>query len=332
MRALQLGCIVVAMLAMAVAGIFQVSARLPRAPTPNVIVAAEFGALPPRAFAAVDADVTGSIPVGEFIPVSLLLPSPDDDAMAMPLQRYDGSMLDDASSADVSSGPSDLDEAARRQLPFLKYYAYAEIPPERKPALIVLEALKDIPVGTPLQEIKRVADAVGLDYNFLKAVAKIESGFDPRQHTGSYIGLFQLSKSEFARYGSGDITNPRDNAVAAAYKFINEAAVFELTTNRAPTFSDLYLIHQQGWEGAAEHVTHPDRLAWKSMCATDEGIEKGERWCKRAIWGNTLPDVKHMSKSVDNLTSREFVAMWRDRIDTLYARYADAVSEQSTKQ
>jgi hypothetical protein len=94
-------------------------------------------------------------------------------------------------------------------------------------------------------------------------------------------------------------------------------------TNKTPTYSDLYLIHQQGWQGAAQHISHPDRIAWKSMCATDEGMAKGERWCKRAIWGNTLPTVKHEWKSVDRLTSGAFVAMWRERIDTLYARYAD---------
>jgi len=34
------------------------------------------------------------------------------------------------------------------------------------------------------------------------------------------------------------------------------------------------------------------------MCATDKGKEKGEKWCKRAIWENTLPEVKHVWKSV----------------------------------
>ncbi len=48
----------------------------------------------------------------------------------------------------------------------------------------------------------------------MKAVAKVEFGFDPKQRTGSYIGLFQLSKYEFGKFGSGDILNPRDNAVA----------------------------------------------------------------------------------------------------------------------
>jgi len=109
--------------------------------------------------------------------------------------------------------------------------------------------------------------------------------------------------------------------VAAAYKFLTEAVLFEAVTHKKPTFSDLYLIHQQGWQGAAEHISHPQQLAWKSMCATQEGLAKGERWCKRAIWGNTLPAVKREWKSVDRLTSGAFVAMWRDRIDALHARY-----------
>jgi hypothetical protein len=64
---------------------------------------------------------------------------------------------------------------------------------------------------------------------------------------GSYIGLFQLSRSKFRKYGSGDVTSLRDNAVAAAYKFVTEAMLFELYSHREPTVSELYLIHQQGW-------------------------------------------------------------------------------------
>ena len=101
--------------------------------------------------------------------------------------------------------------------------------------------------------------------------------------------------------------------VAAAYKLATEATLFELYADKVPTVSDLYLIYQQGWRGAAEHVNHPERIAWKSMCATDEGRQKGERWCKRAIWGNTLPTVKRAWKSVNKLTSDAFVNMWRQR-------------------
>ncbi len=97
------------------------------------------------------------------------------------------------------------------------------------------ESLQDIPVGTPIDEIKLASDAFGLDFTFMKAVARIESDFDPKQRTGSYIGLFQLSNYEFARYGSGDITSPRDNAIAAAYKFASRGRAVR---NRYPHQTD----------------------------------------------------------------------------------------------
>ena len=215
---------------------------------------------------------------------------------------------------------------AEQDLVYLADYAYSEVPPDQKPADTILATLKDIPVGTPIEEIKRASDALGIDFTFMKAVAKIESDFDPKQRTGSYIGLFQLSNYEFDRYGSGTITSPRDNAVAAAYKFTTAAILFELQTHKKPTLSDLYLIHQQGTQGAAEHVSHPERIAWKSMCATDEGRQKGEKWCKRAIWQNTLPAIKQIWKSVENLTSGAFVEMWQQRVAQFYTRYSAAIT------
>jgi hypothetical protein len=220
----------------------------------------------------------------------------------------------------------DLNSAEWDRLSYLADYVYSEVPPDRKPADTVLDALKEIPIGTPVEEVKRASEVFGLDFNFLRAVAKIESGFDPKQRTGSYVGLFQLSKYEFAVYGSGDIMNARDNAVAAAYKFASSALLFELSTHKKPTYSDLYLIHQQGTRGAEEHVNHPDRIAWKSMCATDEGKQKGEEWCKRAIWENTLPEVRHIWKSVENLPSGVFVKMWQERVDRFYSRYSEATT------
>ncbi len=223
-------------------------------------------------------------------------------------------------------------EPVKRDFRYLIYYVWSELPPAEKPAAIVLSSLKDTPVGTPVEEIKRASEAFGLDFNFMKAVAKIESGFDPKQRTGSYIGLFQLSKYEFNKFGSGQILDARDNAVAAAYKVITEGILFEWVTHRKPTLSDLYLIHQQGWEGAAEHISQPDRIAWKSMCATGEGIEKGEKWCKRAIWRNTLPAVKQAWKSVEKLTSGAFVEMWRARVAEFYSKYlGTAVAERANQ-
>jgi len=209
---------------------------------------------------------------------------------------------------------------------YLANYAYAEILPPEKPADTVLRALQDIPEGTPREEVRRAAQAFGLDVIFMEAVAKIESDFDPKQRTGSYIGLFQLSKYEFNLYGSGEITDARDNAIAGVYKFAVAAKLFEEEAHTKATPAYLYLIHQQGIQGAAEHVAHPKRIAWESMCATDEGMVKGDRWCKRAIWQNTLPDVKKAWGSVENLTSAAFVEMWRDRVVTLYRRFSASAS------
>ena len=246
---------------------------------------------------------------------------------ALEQQERTGALGQQAATKDSFQGHSPDAAPLERNFSYLAYSVFSEILPDEKPADVVLATLKGIPVGTPVEEIKRASDAFGLDFNFMKAVAKIESGFNPKQRTGSYIGLFQLSHYEFEQYGSGNITDPRDNAVAAAYKFAAEALLFEFDTGRKPTFSDLYLIHQQGWQGAAEHVAHPQRIAWKSMCATDEGKEKGQRWCKLAIWRNTLPAIKRVWKSVDKLTSGAFVGMWQQRVAELYSHYSVAISK-----
>src|SRR6516162_602817 len=322
--------------------IAQIAVSRPSVATPNARVADAFSAIPlnvttvlTNARAALPARVieakfdtrssANAIVAAGFSAAAPDAVMPSDVTSLLRLQAH-ASLEAAAPAENEATSQQDRPLAAspsphKGELPYLKYYVYSESPPPEKPAKIALAAFRDVPLGTPIQEIERAAEAFGVDVNFMKAVAKIESDFNPRERTGSYIGLFQLSKSEFSEYGSGDILNPRDNAMGAAYKFVTEAALFEVITHRKPTFPDLYLIHQQGWEGAAEHVSHPQQIAWKSMCATQEGLAKGERWCKRAIWGNTLPAVKREWKSVDRLTSGAFVAMWRERVDTLYARY-----------
>src|SRR5262245_35517867 len=105
--------------------------------------------------------------------------------------------LEDAADAGPVEVPTPNEK--KQNLSWRAYYAYSEIPPETKPADTVLDHLKDVQAGTPVDEIKRVADVLGLDVTFMKAVAKVESNFDPKQRTGSYIGLFQLSKYEFGK-------------------------------------------------------------------------------------------------------------------------------------
>jgi hypothetical protein len=285
---------------------------------------------PVRTKAVVAASATAAIPAvlafDEPRPNAYFDPTPIGPANPIVLASLD---LIPVSHVDLAT--AEPPEPPKNDFHYLAYYAYSETPPPEKPADTVLNSLKDIPLGTPIEEIRRAADALGLDFGYMKAVAKIESDFDPKQRTGSYVGLYQLSKYEFNRYGDGDILSPRDNAIAAAYKIIVEAELFELRTHKKPTLSDLYLIHQQGIQGAEEHVSHPDRIAWQSMCATEEGQQKGEKWCKRAIWQNTLPAIKKIWKSVDNLTSAAFVGMWEQRVADLYARYSHTADAAPAK-
>lgn len=163
--------------------------------------------------------------------------------------------------------------------------------------------------------LSNAAKRHGIDEGLLRTFAKIESGGNPRNTTGSYKGLFQLSNQEFAKHGgSGNIYDPDANTNAAALKIKAHTADFSRKYGRDPTPADLYMIHQQGEGGYAAHTAAPDRPAWQSMYSTAEGRQKGPGWAKQAIWGNVPDDVKSKYGSVDNMTSRNFLDLWRDKV------------------
>jgi hypothetical protein len=167
----------------------------------------------------------------------------------------------------------------------------------------------------PRLEIEVAASLYGVDLAMMMSIAKVESDFNPRARTGSYKGLFQLNDYEFDKYGDGNIWDARDNTRAAAHMFLVQAEQFKWALGHYPDYAERYMVHQQGIQGAIEHYTHLERVAWQSMCATDEGILKGERWCKRCIWGNLLPEWKRAFGNVDNISSGDFVHLWTGRID-----------------
>jgi len=170
-------------------------------------------------------------------------------------------------------------------------------------------------------EIEQAAKLFDVDTQMMKAFAKIESAYNPKAKTGSYKCLFQLSNSEFAKYWKGDIYDIRDCSVAAARKFATEAAQFEKDVGRKATAAELYCIHQQGYEGCAFHYEAPQQLAWKNMYLTTEGQEKGEKWARKAIWGNVPRDLKNTIKGgVEALTSGQFIALWTERVNRFMAR------------
>jgi hypothetical protein len=170
-------------------------------------------------------------------------------------------------------------------------------------------------------EIEQAAMLFDVDIQTMKAFAKIESGYNPKAKTGSYKCLFQLSDWEFAKYWQGDIYDIRDCSIAAARKFATEAAQFELDVGRKATAAELYCIHQQGYQGCAFHYAAPHQLAWKNMYLTSEGQEKGEKWARKAIWGNVPSDLKNEIKGgVEALTSGQFIALWTERVNRFMAR------------
>jgi hypothetical protein len=170
-------------------------------------------------------------------------------------------------------------------------------------------------------EIEQAAMLFDVDVRMMKAFARIESGYNPKARTGSYKCLFQLSNWEFAKYWQGDIYDIRDCSIAAARKFATEAVEFEKDVGRKATAAELYCIHQQGYQGCAFHYAAPHQLAWKNMYLTSEGQEKGEKWARKAIWGNVPSDLKNTIKGgLEALTSGQFIALWTERVNRFMAR------------
>ena len=174
---------------------------------------------------------------------------------------------------------------------------------------------------SPRDEIRKAASLYGLDVTMMMSIAKVESNFNPRARTGSYKGLFQLSDDEFKKYGDGSIWDARDNARAAAHMLLVQAEKFRWALGHYPDYAERYMVHQQGIQGAIEHYAHPERVAWQSMCATDEGVLKGEQWCRKCIWRNLLPQWKKNFGSVEKISSGDFVTLWTGRIDHLADRF-----------
>src|SRR5262245_42508498 len=203
------------------------------------------------------------------------------------------------------------------------YIMYANLPTDWTPVPLPdeISAARGPHSNNIRAEIEQAATLFDVDIQMMKAFAKIESGYNPKARTGSYKCLFQLSNSEFAKYWQGDIYDIRDCSVAAARKFATEAAQFEKDVGRRATAAELYCIHQQGYEGCAFHYEAPQQLAWKNMYLTTEGQEKGEKWARKAIWGNVPRDLKNTIKGgVEALTSGQFIALWTERVNRFMAR------------
>lgn len=164
--------------------------------------------------------------------------------------------------------------------------------------------------------IDEASSAYGLDPQLMRRIMHIESSGNPNAVTGSYKGLFQLSTPEFNATGvGGNIFDPVANTKAAAIKLRGISNRFSERYGRQPTPTDIYLLHQQGEGGFDAHYQNPARPAWQNMLSTGEGKQKGEAWAKKAIWGNIPNDLKKQYGSVENVTSQDFMNLWKSKVE-----------------
>jgi hypothetical protein len=171
------------------------------------------------------------------------------------------------------------------------------------------------PVGPVIQ---RVAERLGFDPQKAMNIAYIESTGDPqsnRYKPTQYKGLYQLNPDEWSRYGNGgDIYDAESNAEAGIRSIMDKSARFTREFGHEPSVTELYLMHQQGEAGLRAHERNLDRPAWMNMRSTGEGRMRGDSWARKAIWGNVPGDMRHYFGDVDNITSRQFLAVWTAKL------------------
>lgn len=163
-------------------------------------------------------------------------------------------------------------------------------------------------------KIEAEAARQGVPPQLAVAVAAIESRGNPAAVRGSYRGIYQQSDAEFALGGGTDI-NDADQQIRSGIAGLKaKSDTFQREYGRAPTPTETYLMHQQGEAGLRAHLSNPDQPAWASMAGTGEGKKKGEAWAKAAIWGNLPKSAQDQFGSVENVTSRDFVGVWQQRV------------------
>jgi hypothetical protein len=189
MKALQATCVVGAITFTGM--IYLVGGNTPSATVPEAAVSAETPNAPALPAAVPEASAEpggalGSVPATVSRPPLMVTAEIGDGPIET--KPVDSGHLDAAQPAPTTrdaSGDVSNPAPVTQDFQYLIYYVWSELPPAEKPAAIVLRSLKDTPLGTPVEEIKRASDAFGLDFNFMKAVAKIESGLSSPVSTPS---------------------------------------------------------------------------------------------------------------------------------------------------
>ena len=194
------------------------------------------------------------------------------------------------------------------------HYAYSGVTPAGKPADAVLQALKDIPEGTPAEEVRRAARISGPT----SCSWKRWSRSDQFRSQAAHRLLCRPVSAQQLRIRSIRFRRHHRRARQRHCRCLQiRGGRDPVRAGDAPEgdaglpLSDPSAGHSRRCR--ARRPSGTCRPAKGSMCATEEGRKKGERWCKRAIWQITLPDVKRTADGGTLFTSAAFVAMWAIR-------------------
>ena len=111
--------------------------------------------------------------------------------------------------------------------------------------------------------IDQAARQYGVDPVALKAVAFLESRFDPsaKNPRSSAGGLFQQIDSNAKAYGVKNRMDPKQSALGAARFMADNTRTLRKVLGRDPNAGELYLAHQQGPGGASKILRNPNAKA-----------------------------------------------------------------------
>ena len=172
----QASCIAGALTATSLAAIHQIAVSPPSVATPNTRVADAFSAIPlnattvlnlraelPAAAAEAKFDTRSSanaIVAAEFSDAAPQSVMPSDETSSPRQERMleanaslDAVPVDNEAMPRLDGPPAVSPNPDQREPSYLKYYVYSEIPPSEKPAKIALAELRNVPLGTPVEEM-----------------------------------------------------------------------------------------------------------------------------------------------------------------------------------
>lgn len=165
--------------------------------------------------------------------------------------------------------------------------------------------------------IEAAAQKHGVDPQYLKALAEVESSYNPsaKNKLGSGAsGLFQFMPLTAQSYGLDDPTDYKAAAEAAARFTVDNQRYLTKFLGRAPTPQELYIAHQQGAGGARKILlSNPNSNAINTL-----GFDKVAQ---------NVPRLKGESNAafrarIQSMTVGQFNNTWNNKFGNAYGNVA----------